>query len=123
MAMTSTDRIRKQVVLRAPRGRVWQALTDARQLGSWFGVAFDDGVQFKPGTRVRGRVTQPGYEHLMFDVSVDRMDPERMVAWRWHPLPIDTTRDYSSEPSTLVTFELETVADGTRLILTESGFD
>jgi uncharacterized protein YndB with AHSA1/START domain len=123
MAMTSTDRIHKQVVLRAPRARVWQAITDPRQLGSWFKVAFDDGVQFKPGQHVHGQVTYPGYEHIAFEATIDRLEPERVLAWRWHPSPVEPNQNYSNEPTTLVTFELEDDGDGTRLTLTESGFD
>jgi uncharacterized protein YndB with AHSA1/START domain len=123
MAMTSTDRIHKQVTLRAPRARVWQALADPQQLGSWFKVAFDDSVHFQTGRQVRGRVSYPGYEHLQFEATIDRMEPERVLAWRWHPQPIEPGHDYASEPTTLVTFELEDVGDGTRLTLTESGFD
>jgi uncharacterized protein YndB with AHSA1/START domain len=123
MAMTSTDRILKQVVLRAPRARVWQALTDPAQLGDWFKLALDPCQTFRPGEHVRAQVTYPGYEHLTWEATIDRMEPEHVFSWRWHPNAVEPGQDYSSEPSTLVTFELEDVADGTRLTLTESGFD
>lgn len=122
MATTSTDRIEKQVVLKAPRARVWRALADAREFGSWFGVRMEGGG-FAPGEVTRGRITYPGYEHLVFEVTVERMEPERLLSWRWHPAPVDPAVDYSKEPTTLVTFSLEDVPGGTRLTVVESGFD
>ncbi|WP_242342802.1 SRPBCC family protein [Anaeromyxobacter terrae] len=121
MATTSTDRIEKQIVLRAPRARVWRALTDLREFGSWFGVKMETG--FAPGAVARGRITYPGYEHLVFEATVERMEPERLLAWRWHPAPLDAAADYSKEPTTLVTLTLEETPEGTRLTVVESGFD
>src|SRR5262245_5622034 len=120
--MSTTDRIEKQVLLRAPRARVWRALTDAQEFGSWFGVKFE-GVTFKPGARARGQVTHSGYEHLTWDVTIERMETERLFSWRWHPYAVEPGVDYSQEPTTLVVFELEEVADGTLLKVVESGFD
>ncbi|HXM55392.1 MAG TPA: SRPBCC family protein [Candidatus Dormibacteraeota bacterium] len=108
-------------MLRAPRARVWQALADARAFGSWFGVAIEG--SFAPGAHVRGRITHPGYEHVPFEIAIERMEPERLLSWRWHPNAVETDRDYSDEPTTLVVFELEEVEGGTRLTVIESGFD
>jgi uncharacterized protein YndB with AHSA1/START domain len=121
MSVTSTDRIEKSVILRAPRARVWQALTDAEQFGQWFGVEMAG--PFAPGVRVTGRVTHKGYEHVPFEITVERMEPERLLAWRSHPHPVDPGVDYSAEPTTLVVFELTDVPDGTQLKVVESGFD
>lgn len=118
---STTGRIENEVFLRAPRTRVWRALTDPAQFGEWFGVRVND--PFTPGARVRGAVTHPGYEHLTFDILIDQVVPERLISWRWHPHPIDTARDYSKEPTTLVVFELEDAPGGTRLKVVESGFD
>ena len=117
----STDRIEKQVVLRAPRARVWRALSDASEFGSWFGARLQG--EFVAGKRVRGPVTHPGYEHLTMDFTVERVEPERLLSFRWHPAAIDPQVDYSSEPTTLVEFRLEEVKEGTRLTIVESGFD
>ena len=121
MTVTSTDRIEKSVVLRAPRTRVWRALTDAQAFGQWFGVEIAG--PFAPGGRLTGRVTLKGYEHLPFEITVERMEPERLLAWRWHPNSVDPDADYSTEPTTLVVFELTEVAEGTQLEVVESGFD
>lgn len=118
---TNTDRIEKQVLLRAPRSRVWRALTDSQAFGEWFGVKLTD--TFTPGGRVRGNITHPGYEHLPFEITIEQMEPERLFSWRWHPHAIDPGTDYSAEPTTLVVFELAEVAEGTLLTVVESGFD
>ncbi len=121
MRPSSTDRIEKAVVLRVPRARVWRALTDPAEFGAWFGVKVQGA--FAPGARVRGAITHPGYEHVLWDITVERMEPERLFSWRWHPYAVEPGVDYSEEPTTLVVFELEDVADGTRLTVVESGFD
>jgi uncharacterized protein YndB with AHSA1/START domain len=119
--MTETDRIEKSIVLRAPPERVWRALTVAEEFGTWFRVALDG--PFVAGERVHGHITHVGYEHLAFEALVVSMEPERRFAFRWHPYPSDPEVDYSAEPTTLVEFHLEPAAEGTRLRVTESGFD
>jgi uncharacterized protein YndB with AHSA1/START domain len=119
--MTNSDAIEKQIVLRAPRARIWRALTDAREFGTWFGVKLEGA--FEVGKAVRGRITHPGYEHLVFEMTIERMDPQDIFAYRWHPYAIDPAVDYSSEPTTLVEFRLEETDAGTMLTLVESGFD
>ena len=118
---TSTDRIEKHIELRAPRARVWRALTDAREFGTWFRVALDG--PFVVGARVGGQLTYPGYEHVRMEVEVERIEAEHAFAFRWHPHAIDPAVDYSAEPPTLVEFTLAEVAGGTRLTVVESGFD
>ncbi|AGW94726.1 MULTISPECIES: SRPBCC family protein [Cupriavidus] len=119
---TETDRIERSILIEAPVARVWHALTDADTFGSWFGVKFD-GVTFAPGQRAVGSITYPGYEYLKFDVQVERMEPEKLLSWRWHPAPLERGRDYSDEPATLVEFTLREVDGGTMLTVVESGFD
>jgi uncharacterized protein YndB with AHSA1/START domain len=117
----NTDRIEKKVVLRAPRSRVWRAIASAEEFGSWFGVSINGA--FAPGGRVTGQITSPGYEHLTVDIEVERVDPERLISYRWHPYAVEPDVDYSVEPTTLVEFLLEEVAGGTELTVVESGFD
>jgi uncharacterized protein YndB with AHSA1/START domain len=121
--MTSaTDRIERKTLLKAPRARIWRALSNAEEFGDWFGVALQ-GKSFKAGERVQGHVTHTGYEHVIFDVLIERMEPETLLSWRWHPAAVDPTVDYSHEPTTLVVFELQEVPNGTLLSISESGFD
>jgi uncharacterized protein YndB with AHSA1/START domain len=118
----STDRIEREILLKAPRARVWRALANAEEFGAWFGVALK-GKTFAAGQRVQGPITYPGYEHLVFDVMIERMEPERLLSLRWHPAAVEPSVDYSKEQSTLVVFELKEVEGGTLLKLVESGFD
>jgi len=121
METTSTDRIEKQVMLRAPQSRVWRAIANAEEFGTWFGVKLE-GV-FAEGATMRGRITYPGYEHLTLEIQVERIEPERFFSYRWHPYAIDPSVDYSTEPMTLVEFRLEEADGGSRLTIVESGFD
>ena len=121
MIETSTDVIEKEIVVRAPRARVWRAITDSREFSKWFKVEMKD--PFVAGARAEGRITYPGYEHLTFEVHVERMEPEHRFSWRWHPYAVDPQQDYSQEPMTLVEFELEEIPQGTRIKVRESGFD
>src|SRR2546430_11535253 len=94
--MTSTDRIEKRILLRAPRSRVWRALTDAREFGAWFRVALEG--PFADGTTVRGRITYPGYEHETMEMLIERMDPDRLFSYRCHPYPGHLAFDYAAQP-------------------------
>jgi uncharacterized protein YndB with AHSA1/START domain len=116
-----TDRIEREIVLKAPVSRVWQALTDARQFGHWFGVELSG--PFAPGDRVTATVTTEQYAGVTFDIMVLQMEPERLFSWRWHPGDIEPAVDLSGEPTTLVEFHLAPVAGGTHLRVIESGFD
>ena len=119
--MTSTDRIEKKLLLRAPRSRVWRALTDAGEFGTWFRVNLEG--PFTVGHSVKGNIAIPGYEHVTMEVTVERMDAEDLFSYRWHPYAIDPKVDYSGELATLVEFRLEAAAEGTMLTVVESGFD
>jgi Uncharacterized conserved protein len=111
---------------------VWNAISDSKQFGSWFGVRFQG--PFVPGQPMAGKMTpttvdpdvakmQEPYTGMAFDFTIDRVEPMRLFSFRWHPFAIEPDFDYSSEPMTLVVFELEEVPEGTSLTITESGFD
>jgi len=117
----TTDRIEKKIVLRAPRTRVWRALANAEEFGAWFGIKLEGA--FAPGARVNGQLTAPGHEHVTLEIAIERMEPESRLSYRWHPGAVEAGVDYSSEPTTLVEFQLEEVAGGTQLRVVESGFD
>ncbi len=130
--MTDTDRIEKHVLLNAPLERVWRAITDSQQFGTWFGVEFDR--PFAVGARLIGKIVptrvdpvvakmQEPHTGTTFEVVIERIEPMRLFSLRWHPCPIDPGTDYSDEPTTLVVFELQEVDGGIRLTLSESGFD
>jgi uncharacterized protein YndB with AHSA1/START domain len=115
------DRIERRIELKAPVARVWRVLTDYREFGEWFRVKIEG--PFVPGEVSRGHITYPGYEHLQWEAVVKAMEPERLFSFTWHPYAVDPKMDYSAEPQTLVEFRLEKTAQGTLLMVTESGFD
>jgi uncharacterized protein YndB with AHSA1/START domain len=118
--MNSTDRIEKHVLLKAAPARVWRALTDSAEFGSWFEAKFE--TPFRAGQRAVGQITHPGYEHLTMEVDVVEVVPEERLSYRWHPYAIADI-DYSNETPTLVTFTLEEKDGGTDLRVVETGFD
>lgn len=115
------DRIEKRIELNAPLARVWRALTDHREFGTWFRVALD--APFEPGKACEGKITWPGYEHLRWRAVVQKMESEHLFSFTWHPYAVDPNQDYSKETPTLVEFRLTQTATGTLLVVTESGFD
>ena len=128
----STDRIEKKILLRAPRERVWRAISDAKEFGSWFGVAFDG--PFTQGARLTGKITpttvdaevakmQDPYAGKAFEFTVERIEPMQRISFRWHPYAVELGVDYSKEPTTLIEFELAEATGGILLKISESGFD
>jgi uncharacterized protein YndB with AHSA1/START domain len=128
----NTDRIEKKILLHAPPGRVWRALSDSTEFGTWFCIAFHE--PFAPGAHMRGvlvtntidagvaKATEK-YEGMAFEITVEKMEPGRLFSFRWHPNAVEPNVDYSAEPATLVEFLLEEKDDGVLLTVTESGFD
>jgi uncharacterized protein YndB with AHSA1/START domain len=117
----NTDYIEKSIELKAPVSRVWRALTNHVEFGQWFRVTLEE--PFAPGKTVRGRITYPGYEHLRWEAIVQKMEPEQLFSFTWHPYAVDPKADYSKEPPTLVEFRLKPSLAGTQLVVRESGFD
>jgi uncharacterized protein YndB with AHSA1/START domain len=132
MADVTPNSVEKKILLRASRSRVWRAITDSKEFGEWFGVRFDR--PFTPGATMRGVLVgttedeeiakmQREYTDLPFEITIERIEPERLFSFRWHPFAIERGVDYSREPTTLIEFVLEEVTDGVQLTVTESGFD
>jgi uncharacterized protein YndB with AHSA1/START domain len=128
----SEDRIEKHIVLRAPRDRVWRALTDSSEFGSWFGMRLDG--PFLPGAHVRGTIVpttvdagvaaaQKEYEGFPFEIIIEKIEPTRLFSFRWHPFATERDVDYANEPTTLVEFVLEDASGGVMLTVAESGFE
>jgi len=115
------QKIEKKIELKAPVSRVWRALTDYREFGEWFRVKLNG--PFVAGQVTRGQTTFPGYEHVKFEALIQKLEPETLFSYTWHPYSVDPAADYSKEPSTLVEFRLEKIAGGTLLRVMESGFD
>ncbi len=120
-APSSTDRIETRTEVRAPRARVWRAIADSKEFGTWFGIALQGA--FTPGATIRGAMTRAGCDDLILNFYIEQMQPEHYLSYRWHPYAFDPKVDYSVEPMTLVEFRLEEIATGTAIHITESGFD
>jgi uncharacterized protein YndB with AHSA1/START domain len=128
----STDRIEKQVTLRAPLDRVWRAISDAEEFGRWFGVRFDG--PFVAGTSVTATIVptlvddevaklQESHTGKPSIWQIVAVEPQRRFAYRWHPFAVDRGIDYDRESTTLVEFTLSETSDGVLLRIVESGFD
>jgi uncharacterized protein YndB with AHSA1/START domain len=128
----STDRIEKEVLLRAPLERVWRAISDADEFGQWFGVRFDG--PFVAGASVTGVMTPTTVDDEVAKMQephagkssawqIVAVEPQRRLAFRWHPFAVEPDTDYSQEPTTLVEFTLDEKVDGVLLRIVESGFD
>ncbi|MTV38642.1 SRPBCC family protein [Duganella radicis] len=119
----STDQIERSIVIKAPAERVWRALSTPQAFGAWFGVQLE-GEPFTPGHHARGPITISGFEHVIFNAWIERVEAPSLLSYRWHPYAIDPHVDYSGEECTLVTFTLQPSDDGgTLLTVVESGFD
>ena len=120
---STTDSIERSILIQAPRERIWRALSDASQFGQWFGANLE-GNTIAPGAHVRGPITICGYEHAVFDARFERVEPQEVITYRWHPFAIDPAIDYSKETPTLVTLTLYDADGGATLLkVVESGFD
>jgi uncharacterized protein YndB with AHSA1/START domain len=116
-----SNQIEKKIDLKAPVSRVWRALTDYQEFGSWFDCKLEQ--PFEPGKPTTGHMTIPGYEHVKFDAIIQKMEPESYFSYTWHPYAIDPNVDYSGETPTLVEFHLAPTSSGTQLTVVESGFE
>lgn len=115
------NRIVKVVALKAPISRVWRAISDYKEFGQWFRVDLDG--PFEPGALSTGKMTFPGYEHYPWRATIERMEPERLMSFSWHDFDEKSGLDVAEQATMLVEFRLEPTAEGTRLTITESGFE
>ncbi len=120
-----SEHIEKRIEIKAPLSRVWRAITDYREFGEWFRVKLE--APFAAGQVSRGQITYPGYEHVTWEAKIEKIEPEKLFSFRWpHAKSLekaDYSTDNSKNPRTLVEFKLEKTANGTLLVITESGFD
>lgn len=126
------DSIKKEVLLKAEKPRVWRALTESKEFGAWFGMKIEG--PFKLGVKMFGEIQpttvdpeiakmQEPYKGHRFELFVERMEPQDVFAIKWHPYAVDLNSDYSKEPMTTVTFTLAEKPGGTLLTIVESGFE
>jgi len=121
MTVAELFRIDRSIDLAASPERVWRALTTAAELSAWFQVAIEGDIAV--GKEVWMTSVHPNHANARFKVRfIDLSSPRRMV-WQWHPGEVDPNFDYNTEAETTVTFDLEPTAQGTRLTVSETGFD
>jgi uncharacterized protein YndB with AHSA1/START domain len=129
---STTDKIQKKILLRAARSRVWRAISNSKEFGTWFGMKVD--APFVAGATLAVSITptkvdpavakeQAPYDGMPFEIVIDKVEPERHFSFRWHPYGVEAGVEYTNEPMTLVTFDLEETTGGVMLTITESGFD
>jgi uncharacterized protein YndB with AHSA1/START domain len=121
MAVAELSRIDRTIELNASPDRVWDALTNAEELAAWFQVTIEGGMV--PGGEVWMTSVHPAHAGMRFPVRIAEMTRPHRVVWEWHPGEVDPAVDYSREPRTTVTFVLEPSGRGTRLSVSETGFD
>lgn len=124
------DKIEKTATLKAPLAKVWHAISDSKAFGAWFGMTIDG--PFVEGQKVMGAIAktqvdeeiakhQEPYVGMPCELRIERVVPLKLLAFRWHPGADPETGP--DAPMTLVTFEIEEVPGGTRLTITETGFE
>jgi uncharacterized protein YndB with AHSA1/START domain len=121
MMVSDLSRIDRSIEIDAPPERVFRALTNADELSAWFQVTIEGALA--PGKEIWMTSVHPDHAGQRFNVKIVEMTPPRSVTWQWHPGEIDPNVDYAAEPRTTVRFALEATARGTRLTVSETGFD
>ncbi|WP_307045073.1 SRPBCC family protein [Agromyces ramosus] len=114
----STFSVRRTIRIAAPIEKVWTAVTEAEHISKWFGHTVLEGT----GAGASGSITFPDYGSV--PLRVEAMDAPRMVSYRWgNDDAAGELPDAVDDHSTVFTFTLERVSDGTELTVVETGFD
>lgn len=110
--MAFPDRIERTLQLTHPPERVWNALTSADGLGTWFGNRAEVDL------RVGGQARLSWDSGDTATLTIERLEPPRVFAYTWpiYGLPEGDPR------RTYVEFTLEPTEAGTTLTVVESGF-
>jgi uncharacterized protein YndB with AHSA1/START domain len=119
------DKIEKEIVVAAPLERAWRAITDHNEFGTWFGVKLE--TAFVVGEVTEGKITAPGFEHMIWKSTTTVLDAASRFAFTWNPYdyePYDQedVRESAAPPLMQVEFQLQPVPDGTRILISEAGF-
>jgi uncharacterized protein YndB with AHSA1/START domain len=107
--MSTPDEVRRTIEIRAPRERVWAALTEPNELIRWFPTERAE-IDLRPGGEA-SFVWAEGVDEAIVDV----VEPPDRLVFRWRPAGLD-------RPYTTVSFTLDEIEGGTELTLVESGF-
>ena len=121
MTDDALNRIDRTIEVNAPPDQVWRVLTTAKDLSTWFKVSVEGDIV--AGAEIWMTSLNSGHEGTRFLVRIKEMTAPRRFVWEWHPGAVDPAIDYSREPWTTVTFTLEPSGRGTRLSVSETGFN
>jgi uncharacterized protein YndB with AHSA1/START domain len=114
--------IERSVDLNAPIEKVWKALTDHKEFGTWFRVDLES--PFRTGQVTFGRATYPGHEGLPFWVLVQVIEEPYCFCFIWPADESVRPDDPELEHKvTRVEFTLQPDGKRTKLKLRESGFE
>jgi uncharacterized protein YndB with AHSA1/START domain len=124
MKQEDLDRLEKTIELRAPRSRVWRAISDPKEVGIWFGLgeSLELVGDFVPGAKIAGKWRVGGKETVEEFCTIEKVEPERLLSFFWVPYEVPPGEDHSKHLKTRIEFRLEEIATGTRLTVVESGF-
>ena len=114
-----TFSVRRTIHIEAPVEKVWAAITQPEQVSRWFGRLELNGTS----TGASGTITWP--ERAPIPIRIEDIASSRMIAYRWgndDAAPV-TDEKLDDAHSTVFTFTLEPLADGTRLTVVEAGFE
>ena len=124
MTVAEMTRIDRSIEIKAPPERVFRALTNPDELGTWFKVKIEGEIVAGEEVWMTSLFKEGACAGYRFAVKILEVTPPRLFAWRWQPGVPDPKVDYSREPWTTVTFTLEpTAGGGTHLTVAETGFD
>lgn len=118
------DRVEKVIELKAPRSRVWRAISNGKDFGAWFGLgsAMELRGDFVPGARIDCTWVVDGKPVDEAFCTIDKVEPETLLSFDWIPYELSPGEDPATQPRTHIEFRLEEIPTGTRLTVSESGF-
>jgi len=118
------DSVEKTIELKAPRSRVWRAISNGKDFGAWFGLGSPLELvgDFVPGATINGKWTVDGKEVDEEFCTIERVEPERLLSFFWVPYELPPGDSPAKHPKTRIEFRLEDTQTGTRLTVVESGF-
>jgi uncharacterized protein YndB with AHSA1/START domain len=106
-----TNSITRSITVSAPQERVWKTITKLHNLNKWFGPLVLEFEHLTVGEKIAFT-----YEGKTTYGSIAAVEPIGRFAFRWQAHP-------DHEVHNLVTFQLEEVGEGTKITVTEEGFD
>ena len=111
--------VRRTIRIAAPIEKVWSAVTEPAHISKWFGEAVLDGA----GVGATGTLTFPDYGSV--PLRIEAIDVPRMVSYRWGNDDAlgELAEEVDLEHSTVFTFTLQSVPEGTELTVVETGFE